>query len=46
MSRKELFLKNLEDFKRNIHWLVKSLEKAKEIDISSLEEEDIEKIEV
>ena len=46
MSRKELFLKNLEDFKRNIHWLVRSLEKAKEIDISSLEEEDIEKIEV
>jgi len=46
VSRKELFLKNLEDFKRNIHWLVKSLEKAKEIDISSLEEEDIEKIEV
>jgi hypothetical protein len=46
VSRKELFLKNLEDFKRNIHWLVRSLEKAKEIDISSLEEEDIEKIEV
>ncbi len=45
--KEELFLKNLEDFKRSLYWLKRGLEKVADISKREKpEEEDFEKVEV